>query len=108
MQEAVDFYIEKFGGEKIDEAEIAGTNMVRIAFGGMRLILNDKAPAGPPAGSSVDHIGFRTASLDSAASELKKKGAEFLMEPMEIAEGVKVAFVTGPDNVMIELTEGSE
>jgi predicted enzyme related to lactoylglutathione lyase len=102
---AADFYIEKFGGQKFAEREIAGTNMVIVDFDGTRLILNDKPPVGPPAGSSVDHIGFRIADLDAAAAALKEKGAEFLMEPMEIAEGAKIAFVTGPDSVMIELTQ---
>ena len=102
---AASFYIEKFGGKKFAEVEVAGTDMVIVIFGDTRLILNDKTPSGPPAGSSVDHIGFRVADLDAAASELKEKGAEFLMEPMELADGVKIAFVTGPDNVMIELTQ---
>ena len=102
---AVDFYVEKFGGEKTAEVVVAGTNMVIVDFGGTRLLINDKAPSGPPAGSSVDHIGFRVADLDAAARELKERGAEFLMEPMELSEGVKIAFVTGPDNVMIELSQ---
>jgi catechol 2,3-dioxygenase-like lactoylglutathione lyase family enzyme len=102
---AVSYYIEKFGGEKLSEAEVAGTNMVIIGFGGIRLLLNDKAPSGPPAGSSVDHIGFRVADVDAAADVLKERGAEFLIEPIEIAEGVKIAFVIGPDNVMIELSQ---
>ena len=95
---AVDFYVEKFGGKKTGEVEVAGTNMVLVDFGGARFLINDKAPSGPPAGSSVDHIGFRVA-------DLKEKGAEFLMEPMELGEGVKIAFVSGPDGVMIELSQ---
>ena len=102
---AVDFYVEKFDGEKTAEVVVAGTNMVIVDFGGTRLLINNKAPSGPPAGSSVDHIGFRVADLDAAARELKERGAEFLMEPMELSEGVKIAFVTGPDNVMIELSQ---
>ncbi|UCD58703.1 MAG: VOC family protein [Candidatus Hydrogenedentota bacterium] len=102
---AANFYIEKFGGEKFGEAEVAGTNMVIVDFSGTRLIINDKPPTAPPAGSSVDHIGFRVADLYEAAVELKERGAEFLMEPMSLGEGVKIAFVTGPDNVMIELTQ---
>ncbi len=79
--------------------------MALVDFGGARLLINDKAPTGPPAGSSVDHIGFKVADLDAAAAELKGKGAEFLMEPIEIAPGVKIAFVIGPDGVMIELSQ---
>jgi len=102
---AVDFYIDKFGGVNLGEVEVAGTKMTLVGFGGARLLINDKAPTGPPAGSSVDHIGFNVVDLDAAAVELKSKGAEFLMEPIAIAEGVKIAFVTGPDGVMIELSQ---
>lgn len=105
IKAAAHFYINTFGGEKFAEREIAGTNMIIVDFEGTRLILNDKAPSGPPAGSAVDHIGFRVADLDAAATLLKERGAEFLMEPMQLAEGVKIAFVTGPDNVMIELSQ---
>jgi catechol 2,3-dioxygenase-like lactoylglutathione lyase family enzyme len=104
--EAADFYVEKFGGKKTAEVEIAGTPMTIVDFDGTRLLINDRAPSGPPAGTSVDHIGFRVDDLDSTASDLKGKGAEFMMEPMEIAPGVKIAFVEGPDGVMIELSQG--
>ena len=102
---AAKFYVEVFGGEKIEEVEIAGTNMVVVAFGDVNFLINDKAPVGPPGGTSVDHIGFRMEDIDAAAEELKAKGAEFMMEPVEIAPGRKVAFVMGPDNVMIELSQ---
>ena len=103
---AAEFYVEKFGGEKTAEVEIAGTDMVVVDFGGTKLLINDKAPGGPPAGTSVDHIGFRVDDIDAVAAELKQKGADFMMEPVEIAPGTKIAFVMGPDNVMIELSQG--
>jgi len=105
VKAAADFYVEKFGGERVGEQEVAGTQMIIVDFEGTRLLINDKAPSAPPAGSSVDHIGFRVADVEAAAEELKARGAEFLMEPVSIAEGVTIAFVTGPDNVMIELSE---
>lgn len=105
VKAAADFYAEKFGGTKSGAFEVAGTTMVILDFDGTRMILNDKSPAGPPAGSSMDHIGFRVANVDEAAEELKSKGAEFLMEPMDLNDGARIAFVMGPDNVMIELSQ---
>ncbi len=102
---AADFYIATFGGKKFGELEVAGTHMIVVDFDGTHLLINDKPPSGPPAGTSVDHLGFRVADLDAAAAELKKRGAEFMLEPMSLGEGVKIAFVAGPDNVMIELTQ---
>jgi catechol 2,3-dioxygenase-like lactoylglutathione lyase family enzyme len=105
VKAATDFYIEKFGGKKAGEIEVAGRNIVIVDFDGTRLLIYDKAPIAPPAGSSVDHIGFRVADLDAAAAELKRKGAEFLVEPISLDEGVKLAFVIGPDDVMIEISQ---
>ena len=105
VEAAATFYVEKFGGKKTAEVEIAGTPMTIVEFDGTRFLINDRAPGGPPAGTSVDHIGFRVADLDSAAADLKEKGAEFMMEPVEIGPGVKIAFVQGPDGVMIELSQ---
>ncbi|MBI5117019.1 VOC family protein [Candidatus Poribacteria bacterium] len=102
---AARFYVEKFGGKKSGEFEVAGTNIVIVDFGGTRVLINDKAPSSVPAGSSIDHIGFRVADVDAAAEELKKKGADFLLEPMSLGEGIKIAFVAGPDGVMIELSQ---
>jgi len=102
---AVTFYVEKFGGKRLGEFDVAGTAMVVVDFEGTRLLINDKSPGGPPAGTSVDHIGFRVADLDAAARVLKERGAEFIMEPMSLGEGVKIAFVSGPDTVMIELSQ---
>ncbi|RJP74446.1 MAG: VOC family protein [Candidatus Abyssobacteria bacterium SURF_17] len=102
---AADFYVEKFDGKRVGEVEVAGTQMVIVDFGGTRFLINERPPGAPPAGSSVDHIGFRVADVEAAAEELKRRGAEFLMEPVSLGEGVTIAFVTGPDGVMIELSQ---
>jgi lactoylglutathione lyase len=42
---------------------------------------------------------------DEALAELKRRGADFMMEPRAIRPGVRIAFVRAPDNVRIELLE---
>ena len=63
------------------------------------------APADPYIG--LDHFGLRVDNLDEAAADLKRRGAEFTLEPRTIRPGVKIAFVRGPDDVRIELLERS-
>ena len=55
----------------------------------------------------LDHFGLRVESLDEAAAELKRLGAEFTLEPRTLRPGVKIAFVRAPDDVRIELLERS-
>ena len=105
MGAAVDFYVDKFGGEKVAEIDVMGTKIAILDFDGPKILISGKDPSGPAGGTSLDHIGFGMADLDAAAVELKDKGAEFTLEPMDIGGGMKIAFVKGPDDVMIELVQ---
>jgi catechol 2,3-dioxygenase-like lactoylglutathione lyase family enzyme len=53
----------------------------------------------------LDHIGLRVDNIDIVCAELKAKGAEFTTEPKTIRPGVRIAFVRGPQNVLIELLD---
>src|SRR5580658_1855601 len=53
----------------------------------------------------LDHIGLRVNDIDAVCAELKAKGAEFTIEPKTIRPGVRIAFVRGPQNVLIELLD---
>ena len=63
------------------------------------------APSSPYQG--LDHFGLCTDNLDAAVAELKGKGVVFTMEPKEIRPGTKIAFITAPQNVSIELLQRS-
>ncbi|SCW81226.1 Catechol 2,3-dioxygenase [Sphingobium faniae] len=56
---------------------------------------------GPLAG--LEHLGLTVDDIDMAVEELRAKGAEILLEPMEVRPDVRIAFVKGPDDVRIEL-----
>ena len=55
----------------------------------------------------LDHFGLRVDNLDEAAAELKRRGAEFVVEPFMKRPGLKISFIRGPENVRIELLERS-
>lgn len=102
---AVEFYDQVFGGKKIGDLEIGDRKLSLVGFGSTTFIINDAKPKGAANGTSIDHIGFRMDNLAQAAQELKAKGVEFTMEPTEVRKGLKIAFVKGPDDVLIELLE---
>jgi lactoylglutathione lyase len=58
----------------------------------------------PSAGHAIDHVGWRTASLATAAAELKKNGAKFTTEPTT-AGPLKVSFVEGPAGLRVEVLQ---
>jgi lactoylglutathione lyase len=61
------------------------------------------APVTPYQG--LDHFGLAVDGIDAVAAALKKKGAEFTMEPTTIRPGIRVCFLRGPQGVSIELLE---
>jgi lactoylglutathione lyase len=63
----------------------------------------------PTEGRAIDHLGFSFPDLEAAAAEIKQKGVTFTTEPRALnpptPSSVKVSFITGPDNVRIEVVE---
>ena len=84
-----------------------------LQLGGTTIFLRGRqkgeAIANPgPKHFGTDHFGFRVRDLASTASELKRRGVTFDVEPYETRPGLSVAFVRGPDDVRIELLQYTE
>ena len=43
--------------------------------------------------------------LEKTVQEMKRKGAEFLVEPREYRPGTRIAFVKGPEEDVIEIIQ---
>jgi len=58
-------------------------------------------------GRTIDHIGFEVKDLEGFCKKLEAKGIKFDIPFREVpAIGLKIAYITDPDGVYIELTEG--
>jgi hypothetical protein len=49
--------------------------------------------------------GLVLTTLQAAVKELKARGAVFTMEPKLLRPGLRIAFLTGPEDVSIELLQ---
>ncbi len=100
-----------FGAEIIKSVMSNGLPRTDIKLGGVMFFIAQvpatAALAQKPEGSFVglDHMGLRVRDIDRVCEELKAKGAEFTVEPKTIRPGVRIAFVRGPQNVLIELLD---
>ncbi len=58
-------------------------------------------------GEDLDHIAFDVENLESAISDLRKKGVEIVVEPYQIGADVgwKEAFVKDPNGIWIEFLQ---
>jgi predicted enzyme related to lactoylglutathione lyase len=56
-------------------------------------------------GRVIDHIGLSVDDLNQTLTRLRMEGVKVLAEP-KTTNGLRSAFVQGPDNVELELVEG--
>jgi lactoylglutathione lyase len=105
------WYEKMFGAEVIRSVMSNGVERTDIRLGGVAVFIA-KVPdsaelAEKPENSFVglDHLGLRVNDIDAVCAELKAKGAEFTVEPKTIRPGVRIAFVRGPQNVLIEILD---
>ena len=100
------WYVDVFGLEPFQRGSIATTANapgMNLSFGNSQ----GGTPRAATRGRAIDHIGFEVADLDAFAAALQAKGITFDSPPREVASiGLKIAFLTDPSGVYIELTEG--
>lgn len=89
----------------------------RMAAGGLWQELKDEEsgailelnyyPGDPPyrEGDELDHLGFRVVDLDDAIARLESLGARVRIPPFPGADPGRLAFMSDPDGVWVELYE---
>ena len=104
------WYHDKLGADVIRSKQADGSNRIDINLSGQKVFIAlaqpgkaAEAPNSPYLG--LDHFGMTVDDIDTAVAELKRKGVAFTMEPTAIRPGVKIAFLTAPQNVSIELIQ---
>jgi lactoylglutathione lyase len=104
------FYERMFGAEVIRSMQ-QGKPRIDLQLGGANIFILDvsqdpKAAAGPAhPHQGLDHFGMVVTGIDAVCADLKAKGAVFTREPVTIRPGTRIAFLTGPEGVSIELLE---
>lgn len=88
-----------------------GQPRIAIRVGGQKILTAPKHPvdAMSPAPRfpyyGLEHIGFTVDDVDAACAELRAKGADVAIGPLTRSPGLRLAFVRGPEGIMIELVE---
>ncbi|HET9902987.1 MAG TPA: VOC family protein [Xanthobacteraceae bacterium] len=101
-------------GAEIIRTPQGATTRIDLNLGGATIFIAPVTPdsgVNPPPATpyqGLDHFGLAVTGLDEVAAELKKKGAEFTMEPTTIRPGIRICFLRGPEGVSIELLERNE
>jgi catechol 2,3-dioxygenase-like lactoylglutathione lyase family enzyme len=53
----------------------------------------------------LEHIALTVDDIDAAVADLRAKGADIAVGPMDYSAGTRLAFIRGPEGVMIEIVQ---
>ncbi len=110
-------WYEKFFDAKVLSARevLPGTISITMDAGGpARLSISS-----PPPGSSevravaelnrlgLEHFGFSTNDIKADIAKFEKAGVRIVMPITEVVGGMKIAYIEGPDDVLIELVQSA-
>lgn len=108
------WYGRHFGAKLVSEREVMpGTVTLSLEVGGpVRLNISSK-----PTGSSdqravaelnrlgLEHFGFHTEDLAADLERLQKADVRVVLPLTEVVGGTRLAYIEGPDDVLIELVQ---
>jgi len=119
LQQSVEFYTDVLGFSVSTKIEMddTGFSAIFVEKNGIKIELMGYRGEIPKrsegieikmGGSSIpinDHITFTVDDIGATVTELKEKGVEFVLEPIQVEGGMKIASFKDPNGVLIELVE---
>jgi len=106
---AAQFYVDHLGATLADKTVTEKMYRVAVRIGTLNVFIDrvpeGTTPAAPRPHRGLEHFGLKVKDLTAVAAELKAKGVEFTMEPVEFRPGVRISFIRAPDDVSVELLQ---
>jgi len=99
VPKTVAFYEDTLGAKKVQEMEFRGIPIVRLELDGLPLTVSQQIHAGVG-----DHIGLAVDDFEAAVTELRAKGAEFIVEPTDMGFA-KFAFIKDAAGTTLEVIQ---
>ncbi|HET8996742.1 MAG TPA: VOC family protein [Acetobacteraceae bacterium] len=104
------WYEQMLGAEVIRTPQPDGSTRIDLDLSGQKVFIAQADPAKTASSPQspymgLDHFGLTVTDMDAAVAELKAKDVAFTMEPKTIRPGVRIAFLTAPQGVSIELIQ---
>lgn len=110
-QGAASWYADKLGGEIVLSHEVRGAPQFHVTFDDITIIIRGQRPGEKPDRKNSllwgnDHFGFQVpGDFDQFCDDLREKGVRFTVDPMDFTPSLRIAFLEGPDGVILELLQ---
>jgi catechol 2,3-dioxygenase-like lactoylglutathione lyase family enzyme len=107
---AAAFYVEALGAKETARMPVRDRLRVILDLGGLTVFIEEvpadtaRAPATTPF-VGIEHIGLAVDDLDAALDAHRARGTRITAEAQQVRPGVRIAFLEGPDGVVLELLE---
>lgn len=111
---SADWYTEHFGAKKVSEREVMpGTVTISMDMGSpVRLNISSQVAGSSDARATaelnrlgLEHFGFDVEDIESDIGRLSAAGVRIVLPITEVSGGAKLAYIEGPDDVLIELVQ---
>ena len=108
------WYEKHFGAKLVSEREVMpGTVTLSLEVGGpVRLNISSKPPGSSEERAvaelhrlGLEHFGFHTEDLAADLERLEKEDVRVVLPLAEVVGGTLLAYIEGPDDVLIELVQ---
>ena len=108
------WYEKHFNAKILSAREVMpGTITVSMEVGGpVRLNISSQAPGSSPERAvaelnrlGLEHFGFGVDDLEAELDRLDKAGIRIVLPLTQVSSGARLAYIEGPDDVLIELVQ---
>ena len=109
VEKSLDFYTRILGFQILERIDMVGRSFYFIGNDDTRIEIEDANPGDVrldcSTGYGLYHIALVVKDIDALAERLKKEEVKFIMEPIQLREDRKIAFIEDPDGVNIQLID---
>lgn len=108
------WYEKHFGAKIVSEREVMpGTITISMEVGGpVRLNVSSKPPGSSDQRAvaelnrlGLEHFGFGVENLEAELDRLARAGIRIVLPLTDVVGGTRLAYIEGPDDVLIELVQ---
>lgn len=107
VNKAIEFYTRIFQATVDGPIERDGNQWAWVQLGGTQVVVTDReaSPTSLERLKGLDHFSLVTDDFDATLETIRREGVSIWKGPLTQNDVQRIVFITGPDNIKIELME---